>query len=137
MVETGYQPKVGDRVRITIEKTITAVGPWSAVPAPHVRLGAAHGLTWGVTGSDEIDLVSVKRLPDLEPAWWPPRPGDVIQAGVEPYLVHKDGNLYGVWAGTSGDVLTPAAALEWSRGGGARPFCLLVRDCKPVSAASS
>lgn len=113
-----YQPKPGDRVRVTYDATIRALGP--APKAAAVVLGTYGGTIWTVPeGRGDREIVSVEKLPDPEPEW---QVGD--------YALARDGHVvecwYGqTWRNTRGHTVSDENM--W------RPLVLLIRDGKPVT----
>lgn len=131
-------PKPGDRVRVVIEGEIQSLIAGGAV----AFIGSEYASTQVplTAGSMPRASVSVEVLPPPEPAWWPPKPGDVIRVWGSTYLrreVDEGETGYNDWVNGAGRSLLDDALLAEIRnpdyGYGYPPPALLVRDGKPVA----
>jgi hypothetical protein len=124
---TVTTPQPGQRVRVTIEGEVADATP--------------HGFNV-VTAGGAIDFhlglaPTVELLPDPQPAWWPPQPGDVIRWQHSVYLreqelgeddPHQKAGLARLWTNAAGARMDDNQVRRAAQAG---DVALLVRGGKP------
>lgn len=114
---SDYSPQVGDRVALTVRGRVTRATEHSirVVWGPNRDgFNTYPGYYW-FTREELGEDLTIERLPDPDPAWWPPQDGDVAldEQGAAFQWWADDGWCYG-----TSTVVTPHGRLKLVARGG-------------------